>query len=267
VLFPVLLVETLAQADLRNVPVAAVGGALALGILIMLALCLSLRGSFARCLALDGPAFTSVVQGVTRWNTTLALAVVAELYGDAGLAIASVAAVTMIPLLNVANVWVLAHYAAPSRRSWGRVLLAIAQNPFIWSCIIGYALNVLRPPIPDGVYEVADVISLATLPLGLLLVGGGLRLADLLELRRVTMIATALKLVLMPALVAALSLAFGLSGATFAVVACCSAVPSASNSYVLARQMGGDAPLMAEILTMQTVIAIITMPVVIALST
>ena len=49
------------------------------------------------------------------------------------------------------------------------------------------------------------------------------------------------------------------------VVVCCTAVPAASNSYILARQMGGDAPLMAQILTFETVLAAITMPIVIAL--
>jgi hypothetical protein len=34
----------------------------------------------------------------------------------------------------------------------------------------------------------------------------------------------------------------------------------------MARQMGGDAPLLAQIITLQTILAAITMPVVIALS-
>jgi predicted permease len=266
VLFPALLIETLARADLSRVPAAGVGGVLALAVLTMLAICLALRGLLARTLLVEGPSFTSLVQGATRWNTTLALAVVTELYGVEGLAIATVAAVAMIPLVNATNVWVLAHYADPQRTSWGRVALAIARNPFIWSCIIGYALNVTHPPVPDAIYDVARTISRATLPLGLLLVGAGLRIADLIQLRRITIVATALKLVLMPVLAAALSAAFGLTGTTLAVVACCAAVPSASNSYVLARQMGGDAPLMAEILTMQTVVAIVTMPIAIALA-
>src|SRR5688572_14526884 len=171
VLFPALLIETLARADLSRVPAAGVGSVLALAVLLMLGLCLALRGLLVRTLQVDGPAFTSLVQGATRWNTTLALAVVAELYGVEGLAIATVAAVAMIPLLNATNVWVLAHYADPQRTSWARVALAIAQNPFIWSCIIGYALNLTHPPVPAAIYDFARTLSRATLPLGLLLVG------------------------------------------------------------------------------------------------
>ncbi|HEY9212180.1 MAG TPA: AEC family transporter, partial [Ancylobacter sp.] len=46
-----------------------------------------------------------------------------------------------------------------------------------------------------------------------------------------------------------------------------SSVPSAPNGYVLARQMGGDAPLLAEMLTVQTLLAAITMPLIIAFVT
>jgi predicted permease len=42
-------------------------------------------------------------------------------------------------------------------------------------------------------------------------------------------------------------------------------VPTASASYVLARQLGGNAPLMAEILTLQTLLALATMPLMMAL--
>ena len=109
-------------------------------------LCLALRPLLAR-FAVDGPAFTSIFQGATRWQTYVALAVSSNLYGDVGLALASVAMVAIIPLVNVFSVAVLA----------------------------------------------------------------------------------------------------------------------SSSAYVLARQMGGDAPLLAQIITLQTILAAITMPIAIAL--
>ena len=75
-----------------------------------------------------------------------------------------------------------------------------------------------------------------------------------------------LKLILMPIVAITLGWSFGLSGESLVVVACCASVPSASNAYVLARQMGGDAPLLAQILVLQTVVAAFTMPLFIALA-
>ena len=57
---------------------------------------------------------------------------------------------------------------------------------------------------------------------------------------------------------------FGLSGTALAVALITTAVPGAMGSYLMARQMGGDAELMAEILTIQMATAMVTIPVVMA---
>src|SRR4030088_1258862 len=180
VLFPALLIQTLVKADLSSVPVAGVGGALLLSALAKALLWLGIRPLLSR-LGIDGPAFTSIFQGATRWQTYVALAVSGNLHGEIGLALASVAMVAIIPLVNVFSV------------------------------------------------------------------------------------AVFLKLILMPVLAIALALWFGLSGSNLSIVAACSAVPASSSAYVLARQMGGDAPLLAQIITLQTILAAITMPIAIAL--
>jgi malonate transporter and related proteins len=110
VLFPALLIDTLALADLSKVPVATVGSALLIAVLLMGAFCLALRPLLTQWLRIDGPAYTSVFQGATRWQTFAALAVAGNLYGEFGLALASVAAIAMIPVLNVMSIWVLAHF-------------------------------------------------------------------------------------------------------------------------------------------------------------
>ncbi len=46
----------------------------------------------------------------------------------------------------------------------------------------------------------------------------------------------------------------------------CGAVPSAAGAYNLARQMGGDAPAMAAIVTIQTAIAFVTLPLTLTLA-
>ena len=104
VLFPALLIQTTARADLASVPVLGVGGALLLAVLIVAALCLALRPLLMSRLGIDGPAFTSVFQGACRWQTYVALAVAANLYGAVGLTLASVAMIAMIPILNIISV-------------------------------------------------------------------------------------------------------------------------------------------------------------------
>ena len=264
ILFPLLLITTLATADLTRVPAAGIAASLALAILLMSALCLALRTRLAARHHVGGPAFTSLFQGATRWQTSVALAVAANLYGDQGIALASVGVVAMVPLLNVINVWVLAHFASARGPDWRSVALAIIRNPLIWGCAAGALLHAAAPPVPAAAYEALGLLGGLSLPLGLLLVGSGLDVVGIMRPHAASVLSAGLKLIVMPAIALAFGLIAGLNGTSLAVVACCASVPTASNAYVLARQMGGDAQLMAEILTVQTIAAFVTMPVVIA---
>jgi len=264
VLFPTLLIQTLVNADLSSVPVAGVGGALMLSALAMSVLCLALRPLFSR-LDIDGPAFTSIFQGATRWQTYVALAVSSNLFGHTGLALASVAMVAIIPLVNVLSVWVLAQYASPEKQSVRAIVMTVVQNPLIWACVIGIGVNVTHLPLPKIWHDVADALGRSSLGIGLLVTGAGLQLAGLFRPSLAASVAVFLKLVLMPVFCIALALWFGISGSSLVIVAVCAAVPTSSSAYVLARQMGGDAPLLAQIITLQTILAALTMPIVIAL--
>lgn len=267
VLFPALLIETLSKANLASVPIGGVGGALLLAVLTIAALCLLLRPIMQSRLGIDGPAFTSVFQASIRWQTFVALAVANNLYGDRGVALASVAMVAMIPLLNVLSVTVLARYARPHRLSLPELLSAIARNPLIWACVVGLALNLSGLPIPAIAHDFTDALGRSALAVGLLVVGAGLQVSELMRPGAPVLLTVAFKLMLLPAVAVTYGIAFGLSGVSLAVVACCASVPSASNAYVLAKQMGGDAPLLAQTLTLQTMLAVVTMPIVIALVT
>lgn len=265
VLFPALLIETLARANLGSVPVAGVGGALLLSVLLMSGLCLGLRPFLAAKCAVDGPAFTSIFQGAIRWQTYVALSIAGNLYGELGLALASVAMVAIIPLVNVLSVAVLAHYASPDRQSVRTIAMTVVRNPLIWACAIGLAINVSHLPLPRVWHEVAEALGRSSLAIGLLVTGAGLHLEGLFRPNAAAGLTVFLKLILMPAIAIALALLFGLSGENIAVVARCSAVPTSSSAYVLARQMGGDAPLLAQIIALQTILAALTLPVAIAL--
>ncbi|WP_158667617.1 AEC family transporter [Bradyrhizobium guangdongense] len=266
VLFPMLLIQTLVKADLSRVPVAGVGGALLLSALAMSLLCLALRPALSR-LGIDGPAFSSIFQGATRWQTFVALSIAANMFGDLGLALASVAMVAIIPLVNVFSVAVLAHYAAQEKRSPRAIATTVIRNPLIWACAIGLAVNLMHLPLPKIWHEVADALSRSSLAIGLLVTGAGLHLKGLLRPSLGAAIGVGLKLVLMPALALGLAAWFGITGNGLAIVAICAAVPTSPSAYVLARQMGGDAPLLAQIITLQTILAAITMPMAIALAT
>ena len=127
----------------RDVPVAGVGGALIAGILIVAIITLSLRKVLSRGGRVDGPSFTSIFQGATRWNTFIALSVAGSLFGQRGVALIAVAIAAMVPLLNLLAFYVFIRFAGQPRQSPYEILRSFASNPFIWSCAIGLILNFL----------------------------------------------------------------------------------------------------------------------------
>ena len=74
VLFPALLTVSTATADLKDVPAGEVAIVLFLAVIVLSAALFAARVPLMRALALSGPAYSSVFQGATRWNTYVGLA-------------------------------------------------------------------------------------------------------------------------------------------------------------------------------------------------
>lgn len=259
VLFPAVVVYTLAMADLGRLPVLAMGMSLVLSILIVAALLLAARPLLLR-IGIDGPAFTSIFQGSVRWNTFVALALAAGLNGREGATLMAIAVAAMIPVLNIMCVLVLARYASGQRMSAAATLRSILFNPFIWSSALGLALNQMQWMIPTAVATYVDIMGRAALGVGLLVVGAGLDLKRLATPRPAHGLAITLKLIVMPLLAWTLARQFGVTGTALTMTVIASSVPTATAAYFLARDLGGDAPLMAEITTLQTLLALATLP-------
>ncbi|TDO06712.1 AEC family transporter [Halomonas ventosae] len=255
-LFPAMLVSTLATADVSQVPVARLALALlgAIGLFSLLLWALRTR------LRLDPPAFTSAFQGALRFNTYVGVAGAAALHGSAGATVAAVAVALMVPVVNVLCVASFIAAGTLGTASLSRSLAALSRNPLILACLAGIALNLSGIGLPGWSQPCLELLGRAALPLGLVAVGVALRPAALLRLDRGVWAANLVKLGLMPALVLALALLLGLDPVTRDVALLFAALPTATSAYILARQLGGDAELMAALITGQTLLAMLTLP-------
>ncbi len=260
VLLPALLLVSLATADV------AVGNALPMfSVLIAATLAVAAISHLLRpLLSVEGPGFGSVFQGAVRSNTYLGIAAAFAAYGDQGLPLAAIAIAALIPLGNVLSVIVVAR-CNPTHGPNAGIADALIKNPIILACVAGLAVNALELNLPAPVRFSLETLGKIALPLGLLVVGAGLRVRAALEARALTLASSALKLVAMPAIAFALCLPFALTGPHAVVAVLFAALPSAGSSYVLASQMGGDATLMASILTVQTLISFLVLPLLLLL--
>ncbi|AQU84295.1 MULTISPECIES: AEC family transporter [unclassified Halomonas] len=256
VLFPAMLVGTLATADVSQVPV----GRLALVLLVAMGLFGLLLWYFRAWLRLSPAAFTSVFQGAVRFNTYVGVAGAAALHGSAGATTAAVAVALMVPVVNVMCVASFVAAGTLGSSSLGKSALALAKNPLILGCLVGIGLNLSGVGLPGWSQDTVELLGRAALPLGLVAVGVALRPAALLRFDRGVVATNAIKLLFMPMLVLLLAWLLGLDSVSRDVALLFAALPTATSAYILARQLGGDAELMAAIITGQTLMAMVTLP-------
>ncbi|WP_375262361.1 AEC family transporter [Palleronia sp.] len=259
-LFPALLVSTLATAPVRDPDILRLGGA----VVVMIGIAALLMLLFRRVRPMPARRFGPALQGVVRFNTYLGLAIVASLSGEAGLERAAVLLAVAVPLVNVLSVMALTDGAAAG--GIRGLVQPVLRNPLILACLIGIAIALVGSGLPHGTGRFLELIAQASLPLGLLCVGAALRPAamrrDMLPLFANTLV----RLFAMPALAVLVAGAVGLGGVETLVLVVFAAIPSAPTAYVLTQQLRGDGELMAGIVTAQTVGSVLTIPVVLSLA-
>jgi malonate transporter and related proteins len=264
VLFPVIIFREIAGAEFATVPVFRMAAAMVLALCTMFAVLLAIRHLLKWP---DGPEFASMFQGASRWNTFLTLSIIAAYFGPDQLKLGAVGAAVMIPLLNVVNVAVHASYVPGQHSSVHAIAMAIIRNPYVISSAAGVLYKLTGLPLPQLASQTLQIIGSGGLGLALLTVGASLQLSRLNHAAPVLFLASMLKLAVLPMIMAGWLWVFGVDAKTAAVTILCGAVPTASGAYVLAQKMGGDAVLMANMITFQTIAAFVTLPVVLYLLT
>lgn len=256
ILFPAMLIQRLGEAHLGNTPLLPI----VTNLLWVLAAGSLLLVLFRQHLGKNAAAFTSIYQGGIRFNTYIGLACADALYGPQGLIIAAIAIAILIPVINLLCVTTFHLSLHRNSLSAGRLLRSLIGNPLIIGCLIGIALNLTGIGLPGWSAPTLALLGSAALPLGLLAVGVALEFSALHGQWREQLAAAVMRFIIMPTLLLLGFQLFPLPTTAAQVLLLFMVLPTASSAYILARQLGGDAPLMANITTLQTLLAFIVIP-------
>lgn len=259
-LFPALLLHTLATANFSGVNIGPMGLALLAGLFTTLLLVTALRRTVGPSIGMTGPAYSSVFQGSLRWNGFVGIAAVSALYDQNAVALAAVAIAVLVPTVNVLSVLILARHASDAPASLPLILKLLSRNPLILACAAGIILNATGIGLPGPLEPTVNILGRAALTLGLIAVGAGLDLHSARNAKTLVILTTLIKLMVLPTAIALYCVVFSVDPLPSEVAILCGTIPTASSSYILARQLGGDADLMASIITASTLSAMVTMP-------
>jgi len=256
VLFPALLFGSVVNAKFT---IAVEGPMLAAAVGAFLAAVA--LGFSARWVFRPQPAFfASCVQTAFRYNSYIGLALAQSLAGPRAVALMALIIAICVPLANTFAVYALARH-----RQTG-VLREMAANPLILATVIGLAANLLGFEMPALLGTFLSRLGTASLALGLLCIGAGLTFASVHEERPTMAYFVLVKLMVLPALGLAFVHLLGLGGVPALVVLLFTALPTASSAYILAARMGGHAAPVAYAITVQTLLAMLTLPLWIGLA-
>lgn len=256
-LFPALLLGSLASAPLANPALPR----LALAVLLALAAGWLALLALRRWRGWPAARFGALVQGALRFNTYLGLAAVGSLYGQEGLSVAALMLALLVPAVNLLSVWALSAEQGIGARD---LLLPIARNPLILACLGGVLLNLSGLGLPGGSERLLGLLGAASLPLGLLCVGAALRPQELRGEAAALLGNSLARLLLMPLLALAVARLLALPALESTLLVLFFALPTAPTAYVLTRQLGGDSHLMAGLITLQTLLAALSLPLLLA---
>ena len=165
-----------------------------------------------------------------------------------------------VPLVNVLSVISISATGSGGSNRFVIVIGSVLTNPLVLACLLGLGLSINNVDVPELAWQVVEVLSQPALPLGLLAVGAGIRLVAIGDQTWQLIVAVFCKLAAFPALVVVCTLLFQVRPSLAAVMLLLTCLPAPPSAYILARQLGGNVSLMANIITLQTIFAFFTIP-------
>ena len=258
IFFPSLLVSKISTMDLTTVPMLKISAI----IIILLSVLSAVLVLIQTLKPIPAETFTSVFQGAARYNTFIALTVVAAAWTlPQAMDVAALIVGIKVLFVNILCVSIFAIYINKSS-SLSNKLLMVFKNPLIIGCITGLVLNSLSISLPVWLLSSMELLGRVALTMGLLSVGAGLILHFNDWFSYPIVQSVIFKLLLMPLAAFGLGYLFNLDTVSHQVLVTIFAMPTAINAYILAGQLGGDQRVMAKIITIQTIFSAGTLAVI-----
>jgi hypothetical protein len=249
VLFPSLLFYATARTPFDFASTGKLLQVALLGTLCGIAL-----GWLARPLFRTPPmVFESSVQTAFRFNSYIALAIASRLGGEQGTSLMALIMGFAVPLCNMAAVHALA-------RKNGGILKELVKNPLLIATAGGTLFNLLGLQVPELAGAILSRTANASIALGLMAVGAGLRLTGVHEAKGIAAYLLTVKLLALPAIAYVMGRWLDLPPLQLQIAVIFCALPTAPSAYVLAARMGGNGPFVAFLVSASTLLSAVTLP-------
>ena len=217
--------------------------------------------ALARAFLKDKSLVGAFSQAAARGSAAiLGIAFVVNIYGDAGMTPLMI--VSAVPLYNILSVVILT-FSAPQEPGAGspvkKALVNVAKNPIIIGIVLGLPFALLGVKIPAIPRKVLASVGSTATPVALLSIGAAFEGRKALRKLRPTAWASAIKLVILPAVYLPLAALLGLRGSELIAILIMTGSPTTVSCYIMAKNMRADGSLTASIIAATTLLSSVTL--------
>lgn len=221
---------------------------------------------FAEIFIQDKSMIGSFVQGSFRGSAAiLGIAFAQNIYGSSGLVPMMI--VASIPLFNIFSVIVLMRSAnageTDKKAVFKKTLRGIVTNPIIIGIVAGIPFALLKVEFSVIIQKTINSVASLSTPLALIAIGAGFSTGAALEKWKPTVIASLIKLVIIPGIFLPVAVWMGFRNEEMVALLILTGAPTTVSSYIMAKNMGNDSVLASGIVVMTTLLSSVTLTLII----
>ncbi len=191
----------------------------------------------------------------------LGIAFIQNIYGTSGMAPLMI--VGTVPLYNVAAVLILSFTGADAhgldKSSLKKSIKGILTNPILIGIALGVLASVCRIDFPVMIDKTINNVAVLASPLALLGLGAGFEGRKAVKKLVPTAVASALKLVILPALFLPLAISLDFTQEKLVAILVMLGSPTTASCYIMAKNMGHEGTLTSSTVVATTFLSSITL--------
>ena len=255
-LFPFMTFNSVCSASRDGLPSAKLLIFAAVGILALEGLLLLIVPRIIK----ENPRRGVVIQGIVRSNFVLyGVPMTISLFPD-GASVAGILLLEVVSIFNITSVIILEIF---NTENGGRVHFRalpgkLLKNPFLQGCLLGLLFFVCGWELPEALAKPVAALGNSATPVAMITLGGTLTFSALRKNRRIITGVVSVRLVLLPIVTLLLAYAVGLRGVELFLTLMIAGTPTATASYPMAANMGGDGELAGQLVFVSTVASLVT---------
>ncbi|MBQ8187325.1 MAG: AEC family transporter [Clostridia bacterium] len=206
----------------------------------------------------------AMIQGICRSNIAiLGVPIAVNMFGEEGGETIAIAIPFVILMFNTYSVIILSIFSGDSGKRLNKstvlgILKNIVTNPLIIGVVSGLPFMLYGINLPAAADKTLTYLSNLTTPLALISLGANFRFESLRGKIGHALIGALGKTLFLPAIAVTAAALIGLRGPSLGVVLICFGAPTAVSSYIMAKKMGNDHELAAQILLLSTMLCALT---------